>query len=333
MIKLAIDVMGGDDGVEPLIKGFEEAYKLRGHEFEPVFVGDEKLINSHLSDKYKKFQILHTAEFIAMSDNATDSLRKKNSSIYKAINLHKLKEVDGVISAGHSGATMSLATLRIGRIKGVIRPALAVFFPNTKKDGKTLVLDLGANTDCKSEHLYQFALMGKEYMKDVYKNENPKVGLLSNGEEESKGNEVTKQAFDLLKGNDFFKGNVEGSDLFNGSIDVVVCDGFIGNLVLKTSEGVSSAIKSMIKSAIMNRGILSKLGALLMRNVFKDLKKRTDYAEYGGAPLLGINGCVIVSHGKSNAKAIKNAIFQAIDFNKSEVNHHILNSFNKESIK
>jgi phosphate acyltransferase len=193
--------------------------------------------------------------------------------------------------------------------------------PNKNKK-RTVLLDVGANVDCKSEHLAQFAVMGSCYAHDMWKIANPTVGLLANGEEESKGNDLTKETFKKLQGMRGFVGNVEGRDIFNGSVDVVVCDGFIGNLVLKSSEGVASTITFLIKDYI-RRSPVAITGALLMRKVFKLLKKELDYAEIGGAPLIGVKGCTIVSHGKSNSKAIKNAIKQAIDFVDTGVNVHI----------
>jgi len=229
--------------------------------------------------------------------------------------------------AGHSGATMSLATLRIGRIKGIKRPAIVTFMPTIKKQ-YSLLLDVGANVDCDAHNLYQFALMGTVYAKVVLNKNEPKIGLLSNGEEKSKGNSLTKEAFSLLENLDNFIGNVEGGDIFKGEVDVIVTDGFIGNIVLKTSEGAAFAISFLIKDEIIKSGLLQKIGALLLKPVFKGLKKATDYAEYGGAPLLGVNGCVIISHGKSNSKAIKNAIFQAIKYIENDVTNKI-----KESLK
>jgi glycerol-3-phosphate acyltransferase PlsX len=221
---------------------------------------------------------------------------------------------------------MSLATLRLGRIKGIKRPAIVTFMPNIKRS-YTLLLDAGANVDCDANNLYQFALMGEVYAKVVLNKENPKVGLLSNGEEDSKGNSVTKEAFKLCKEHcDSFIGNVEGGDIFKGEVDVVVCDGFVGNIVLKTSEGAAEIISTLMKQEIYSSGILPKMGAFLLKPVFKALKKATDYAEYGGAPLLGVNGCVIISHGKSNSKAIKNAIFQAIKYIENDVTKKIENS-------
>lgn len=218
---------------------------------------------------------------------------------------------------------MTLATLRLGRLKGVSRPALVTLMP-TKIGRRSVVLDVGANVDSKPEHLAQFAVMGGCYAEDVLKIEEPRIGLLANGEEESKGNDVTKAAFKILKGYRGFIGNVEGGDIFNGSCDVITCDGFVGNLVLKTSEGVASTISQLIKDYI-RKSPVAITGALLMRKVFKLLKKEIDYAEVGGAPLIGIKGCAIVSHGKSNAKAIENAIYQAISYVDTGVNQHITN--------
>jgi glycerol-3-phosphate acyltransferase PlsX len=257
-----------------------------------------------------------------MSDAATDAVKRKESTIYKAVDLVKNGEADGVVSAGHSGATMTLATLRLGRLKGIARPALVTFMP-TKNGTRSVMLDVGANVDSKAEHLVQFAIMGGCYAQNVMNIQNPRIGLLANGEEASKGNEVTKAAYKLLDGYHGFVGNVEGGDIFNGSCDVITCDGFVGNLVLKTSEGVASTISGLIKDYI-RKSPVAITGALLMRKVFKLLKKEIDYAEIGGAPLIGIKGCAIVSHGKSNAKAIENAIFQAISYVDTNVNEHIL---------
>lgn len=317
MIRIAIDAMGGDFGADPIISGVIDA--LKETEFKAVLVGDSNVIKPLISQSYlKNIEFLEASEVISMADGATDALKRKDSTIYKAIELLKNKEVDAVVSAGHSGATMSLATLRIGRLKNISRPAIATLMPNSKESA-TLVLDVGANVDCRSEHLFQFAIMGEAYAKEILGRKEPKVGLLSNGEEESKGNEVSKEAFKLVSRLDSFVGNAEGNQIFDGSIDVMVCDGFMGNILLKTSEGVADAIGKIIKKQI-KKSPLAIAGSVLMRKVFKTLKKQVSYDEYGGAPLLGVNGCVIISHGKSNSKAIKNAIFQAIKFANSNIN-------------
>ena len=316
--------MGGDFGPEPIVRGTIEA--LRAYRFEAILVGRKAEILPLIPGGFKdKISIVEADDVISMSDAATDALKRKESSIYKAVELVRNGDAEGVVSAGHSGATMSVATLRLGRLKHVLRPALVTLMPNEKKK-RTVLLDVGANVDCKSEHLAQFAVMGSCYAHDIWKIDVPTVGLLANGEEESKGNELTKETFKKLKGMKGFVGNVEGRDIFNGSIDVVVCDGFIGNLVLKSSEGVASAISYLIKDYI-RKSPIAITGALLMRRVFKLLKKELDYAEIGGAPLIGVKGCAIVSHGKSNSKAIKNAIKQAIDFVDTGVNDHIERAF------
>lgn len=314
--------MGGDFGPEPIVKGTLAALKL--YRFEPILVGKRNEILPLIPDGFKdKISIVEAEDVIAMSDAATDALKRKESSIYKAVELVRNGEAHGVVSAGHSGATMTVATMRLGRLKHVLRPALVTLMPN-KKQKRTILLDVGANVDCKPEHLAQFAVMGSCYAHDMWGINIPSVGLLANGEEDSKGNDQTKGAFKLIKEQQLggFVGNVEGRDLFDGSVDVVVCDGFIGNLVLKSSEGVASTITYLIKDYI-RKSPVAITGALLMRKVFKLLKKQLDYAEVGGAPLIGVKGCTIVSHGKSNPKAIKNAIKQAIDFVDTGVNTHI----------
>ena len=322
MVTVAIDAMGGDFGPEPIVAGVVEALEKPG--FNVILVGKEEEIAPLVPQAFRDRVRFHAAsDVIAMEDSATDAFKRKESSIYQAVELVRNKEADAVVSAGHSGATMSLATLRIGRIPGVLRPAIATLMPTVNR-GFTLVLDVGANVDSKPEHLAQFAVMGKAYAIDVLGKEVPKVGLLANGEEASKGNDVVKETHALLKGTDGFNfiGNVEGNDIFHGTVDVVVCDGFVGNVLLKTSEGVASAIRTLLKNNI-KESFLSMLGSLLMLSAFKKLKKQVDYAEYGGAPLLGVNGCAIVSHGKSNAKAVKNAVFQAVRYVESGVTEDI----------
>jgi len=290
--------------------------------FLPILVGDREQITSFLPEFYlDKVEIIEASDVIAMSDQATQALKRKESSIFKAVELVRDGKADAVVSAGHSGATMTLATLRIGRLPHISKPALATIMPTISS--KTLLLDVGAVTDCTAKNLYEFAVMGEVYAQKVLKLKTPRVGLLSNGEEDSKGNALTKEAFKLMQDVPGFQGNVEGSDIFNSSVDVVVCDGYTGNIVLKASEGVVSTVFDLMKTHI-KKSIPAKIGAFMMKKkVFKKLKEKVDYAEYGGAPLLGVKGCAIISHGKSNAKAIKNAIFQAIDYSNSGVNDAI----------
>jgi len=321
MLKIAIDAMGGDFGPEPIVDGLLAALK-NNNKFTAIAVGDEEQLLNLIPEKYlNRIEILDTKDVIAMSDSATDALKRKESTIYKAIELVRNNEAAAIVSAGHSGASMSLATLRIGRIKGVSRPAIATLMP-TSENQNTLVLDVGANVDCDAKNLLEFAIMGQVYAEDVLELDEPITGLLSNGEEESKGNEVTKEAYKLISALPNFAGNIEGADIFKGTVDVVVCDGFIGNIVLKTAEGVADTIGLILKKNL-KRSLISIAGAVLMRKVFKSLKVRVDYAEYGGAPLLGVKAPVIIAHGKSNPKAIKNAIFQAINAASSNLNQDI----------
>lgn len=309
MRKIAIDVMGADHGVEPIVLGVVEALKHR--EFQALIVGDEAKISPLLPNELvNRVQIVHCLDYVKMEESATNASKRKETSIFVATELVREGKADALVSPGHSGATMSLATLKLGRIKGVSRPAICTTMP-TINGNPSMILDAGANTDCKPEYLVDFAIMGYEYAKSVMGYANPRVGLLSNGEEDTKGNELTKATFPLLKEFEFFQGNVEGRDIFNGNVDVVVCDGFSGNLVLKASEGVASAISQILKQEIKKCPIRT-LGAMLVKGAFKNLKKKIDHSEYGGAPLLGVKNVVIISHGSSNARAIECAVYQAL---------------------
>ncbi|MCV3440540.1 phosphate acyltransferase PlsX [Campylobacter lari] len=319
MTSIAIDAMGGDFGEKPIIEGVIQALKKR--EFKAILVGDPQKLKTLIPQELNSYIEYEEAfDVFAMEENSTDALKRKDSTIYKAIELVKNQKAKAVVSAGHSGATMSLATLRLGRLANIARPAIATLMPNIHS--RTLVLDVGANVDCKSEHLFQFAIMGEAYAKEILKITKPRVALLSNGEEECKGNELTKETHQLLKQLPNFVGNAEGRDIFNGTIDVLVCDGFNGNILLKTGEGVASVITKLLKQEIQ-KSFLAKLGYLLAKPAFNELKTHIDYEEYGGAPLLGIKECVIISHGKSGPKAIKNAIFQALNFTQSNINQTI----------
>ncbi len=319
MINIAIDAMGGDFGEKPIIEGVIEALKEKP--FNAILVGNPQVLKPLIPKNLEQYiQYENAKEVFSMDENATDALKRKETTIYKTIELVKNGKAKAAVSAGHSGASMSLATLRLGRLKGISRPAIATLMPNTVS--KTLFLDVGANTDCKAENLFQFAIMGDAYAKEIMKISKPRLALLSNGEEECKGNELTKEAHQLMKQIPSFVGNAEGRDIFNGEVDILVCDGFDGNVILKACEGVATAIIQILKNEI-KQSLVSKIGALLMKPSFKRLKKHIDWQEYGGAPLLGVNGCVIISHGKSDARAIKNAIFQAINFSESNINQTI----------
>ena len=335
MVSIAVDAMGGDFGPEPIVEGVIYALKEKDN-FEVLLVGEteqlESLLESSDLDTHNikhRIKIIQSSDVISMEDSATDVFKRKESSIFKSVELVKKGEAKAVVSAGHSGATMSLATLRIGRLPKVSRPAIATFVPQ-KDEGSTLVLDVGANADCSPQNLFEFAVMGSVYSQKVLKIKNPKIGLLSNGEEDSKGNELTKKTFPLLKNLPNFAGNVEGNNIFDGSVDVIVTDGFTGNIVLKTSESVAQLVGGLIKDRI-RRSPIAIAGALLMKKVFRMLKQKIDYAEYGGAPLLGLKSAVIISHGKSNPKAIKNAIFQAISYINSGVEQEIERRFAENS--
>ncbi len=328
MHTIAVDVMGGDFGPIPIIEGVILALKKSKEKFNVILVGKSIDFSHKIPKKFQKYiEIVECNDVFSMSESATNVLKRKESTIYKTVELVRDKKAQALVSAGHSGATMSLSTLRLGRLDGVTRPAIATLMP-TATGGRSLVLDVGANVDCKSEHLFEFGIMGYAYVKDVLGVESPRIGLLSNGEEKSKGTEITKEAHELLTVHPSFIGNVEGGDIFNDSVDVVVCDGFVGNILLKTSEGVASSISKLIKLNI-KRSPTALTGALLMRRVFKLLKKQIDYAEYGGAPLLGVNNCTIICHGKSNKIAIKNAMYQAISFLESDISEDIEKSLAK----
>jgi glycerol-3-phosphate acyltransferase PlsX len=256
--------------------------------------------------------------------------KKRNSSVRLAFDLVKDGKACAAVSAGNSGATMAAGMFVLKRISGIERPAIAQIFPTLK--GKTLVLDVGGNVDCKPIHLAQFAIMGEVYARYAMGISNPSVGLLSNGEEDSKGNELTRDTNALLRATSLnYSGYVEGRDIFKGTVDVVVCDGFVGNVVLKLSEGLSDAAGKMLKEEILKSWV-SKLGYLFVRGAFNRFKKIVDYAEYGGAPLLGINGVGMICHGGSNVKAIKNAIRFAHDYARSGVTEHVSEKLTENAV-
>ncbi len=321
-MKIAVDAMGGDDAPFSEVKGALDACEAFGVEI--ILVGDETAIRAALSAYGKTppaISIVHTPTRIEMGESPLNIRRKKDASICVATEKVKTGEASAVISAGNSGASMAAAFFILGAIPGIDRPAIATMLPTLK--GTSILIDAGANVDCKPKHLAAFAVMGDVYAKDVLGIAKPRVGLLNIGEEDSKGNELTKEAFLLLKSAPVhFIGNVEGKELYAGHADVVVCDGFVGNIALKVSEGLAEAIMQFLKKEIMATA-LGRLGGLLLKPAFRRFKNKIDYAEYGGAPLLGVNGISIISHGRSSPKAIKNAIRVAKESFEKGVNRHI----------
>ncbi len=304
---IALDAMGGDKGPSILVQGAVEAAKELGTEV--ILVGKASLLEKELSKaggENLSISIKDASQVVEMAESPSDALRrKKDSSVRVAFDLVKEGKAEGVVSAGNSGATLATAMFILGRIKGV-RPAIATLVPTLK--APSLIIDVGANVDCKPHHLLQFGIMGALFVKEFLKKDNPKVGLLSIGEEGSKGNQQVKKAYDLLASSSLnFFGNVEGRDVFKGEVDVIVCDGFVGNICLKLSEGLAETVIAMLKNEIEGN-FLATMGYGLAKKAFKRFKKRVDYAEYGGAPLLGVKGTAIICHGSSEPKAVKNAI-------------------------
>jgi glycerol-3-phosphate acyltransferase PlsX len=326
MVTIALDAMGGDHAPKPEVEGALQAATEFG--VKVILVGREEIIhkelNRHGGWKNLPIDVKHASEQITMEDSAGRALRtKKDSSIRVASRLVREGAAQGVVSAGNTGAVMATAKMVQGMLPGVDRPALASALP-TLSGRPAVMLDVGANVDCSPEMLAQFAVMGSTYSRVIFHNENPKVGLLSIGEEEHKGNSLTHDTIPLLKSQKHlnFIGNVEGRDVYLGNVDVIVCDGFVGNVALKVSEGLAEAIGKMLRESFQET-VSRKLGAFMARGAFQDFKKRVDYSEYGGLPLLGLNGMCIVCHGRSNAKAIKNAIRVAKEFAEGGMNERI----------
>ncbi|PJZ83800.1 phosphate acyltransferase PlsX [Leptospira harrisiae] len=323
---VAVDAMSGDYGPEGIVEGAVMAVREFG--LSVYLVGDEQeLLDILLKFDYdtEKVRVIHSTEIIGMNDSPSIAVRAmEDSSVVKAVRLVADKECVGVFSPGNTGATMAAALLHLGRLPGVLRPPIAAHIPR-EEGPPVLLLDAGANVDCKPEYLAQFAVMGEIYSRELFGIQNPKVGILSNGEEDKKGNTVSVKTFDLLKKIPFnFVGNVEGRDLYGGGreVDVVVCDGFIGNIVLKATEGLAKSIFNVLKNSI-RQSSLAKTGALLLKSTFNAVKKRLDYAEYGGALLLGVEGICMIGHGSSNALAVKNAVRVIAECAKHGINDRI----------
>jgi len=331
-LKVALDAMGGDHAPQVEVEGAVLAAKEYGSQI--ILVGDAEIVEKELSKYAVKdlpIYVKQASEVIRMDESPSKALRKKDSSMRVAFDLVKNGEADAVVSAGNSGAAMATAMVVLRKLEGVDRPAIATVMPTLK--GACVVLDVGANVDCKPFHLAQFAVMGDVYAQFILKKERPRVGLLSNGSEETKGTDLTRETHAILKQLPMnYIGYIEGRDIFAGNADVVVCDGFVGNVVLKTSEGLADAIGKMLKEEIL-KSALAKFGYLLSKEAFGRFKKKVDYSEYGGAPLLGIDGVGIISHGSSTPNAIKNAIRVAQEFASSSANDLLLDHIKKSDIE
>ena len=324
--KLALDVMGTDHGPANVIAGGLQAAQEMGSDIEIVLVGREELIKEHLKkikDQPSNFSIHHADGEVTMHDLPAEAVRRNDTSIAVAVNLHKEGLVDAVVSPGNTGAVMGTAMLRLGRLREVKRPAIASFFP-TVNQNMAVVLDVGANATCKPLNLYQFAVMGSIIAGHMFRIEKPKIGLLSIGSEKSKGTDLTLDTHALLESNPAlnFQGNIEGRDILMGKADVVVSDGFVGNIVLKFAESIEGFLTTSIKHQI-STNLFSRLGALLMYPFLRRLRNTFDYSEYGGAPLLGVNGVCIICHGDSSSKAIRKALKVAAEMVKHQINRKI----------
>jgi phosphate acyltransferase len=323
---IALDAMGADRAPKPEIEGAIQAARQYG--VRVLLVGPEEIIKAEL-DRHRgaaqlPLEIVHASEYITMEDKVEAIRAKRDNSMRVGLRLVREGRANGFVTAGNTGAAMATAKIVLGAVPGVDRPALAAVFP-TAPGTAAMLLDVGANVDCTAQNLEQFAVMGDAYFRAMFgkKSGAPRVGLLSIGEEETKGNELTRAAFQLLKQLPLnFVGNVEGRDLYNGEVDVIVADGFVGNVALKISEGVANFVRTALKESLKST-ITRQVGAFLSRSAFADFKKRVDHTEYGGAPLLGVKGACIITHGSSNANAMKNAVRVAAEFSESGINESI----------
>jgi glycerol-3-phosphate acyltransferase PlsX len=333
-MRIALDAMGGDYAPAVTVEGAIEAVR-ESEELSVILVGNKEELIKELETRdypHSSISIRHASQVVEMGESPVTALRrKKDSSIKIAIELVKSGEADAMVSAGNSGVVIATALFILGKIRGVHRPAIATVMPTLR--GLFILIDAGANVDCRASHLFQFGIMGEAYARTIFGIKTPKIGLLSIGEEDAKGNELTKEAFRLLKNSSLnFIGNVEGKDVFNGDADVIVCDGFVGNIALKISEGLAEAIAKMLKREISEKS-QGRIGYLFLKDALRSFKKRTDYSEYGGAPLLGISKPCIISHGRSTAKAIKNAIHMAGEIYEKKVIEVISSEFSSDSLR
>src|SRR6476646_4107771 len=325
MPRIAVDAMGGDHAPQAVIEGAA----LAAHEFgvEVILVGDQEIVERELANhpNRPKVSVFAASELVPMHESPSVALRRKNSSMRVAFDLMKQGKADAVVSAGNSGAMMAFGMFVMGTLPQVARPAILIVVPSLTKG--TIIIDAGANVDCKPRHLVQFGLMGSIYAERILGITSPRIGVLSNGEEENKGNDLTRAASEELSATTLnYIGYVEGRDIFDGKVDVIVCDGFTGNIALKTMEGVASFAGAVLKSAFQ-KNLSSRVGYLLSRKSLAEAYRRLDYAEYGGAPLIGLDGVAIIAHGGSNPLAIKNAIRAAGDAVDQQINRHIADAF------
>ncbi len=337
-MRIAVDGMGGDHSPHEIVKGCIDALTDLSEHIFLILIGDKARIQQEL-EKYaydhSKISVVHTTDIITNDDQPVKAVRtKKDSSLVVGMNMLKNKEIDVFISAGNTGALMTGALLILGRIPGIERPALTAVYPNPAINKACLLLDVGANAECKETHLLQFGIMGSIYCEKVLYIGKPRVGLVNIGTEAGKGTPVIKKAYqNFEKANLNFIGNVEARELQNGVADVIVCDGFVGNVILKLSEGVALAFVHLIKNKL-KESLIAKIGALILYGKLKDLKKELDYSEYGGAPILGVKGAVVKIHGSSEANAVKNAILKAIPYvenNVVEIIHDEIVSFQSDN--
>lgn len=320
---IALDAMGSDRAPKPEVEGAIQAARQYG--LRVLLIGPETIVKAEL-DRHRSVarlpvEVVHASEYITMDDKVEAIRAKRDNSMRVGLRLVRAGTANGFVTAGNTGAAMATAKIVLGAVPGVDRPALAGVFP-TAPGNPAMLLDVGANVDCTAQNLEQFAVMGDIYFRAMF-NKQARVGLLSIGEEETKGNELTREAFQRLKQLPLnFVGNVEGRDLYNGQVDVIVADGFVGNVALKISEGVANLVRSALKESL-KATITRQVGAWVSRSAFEDFKKRLDHTEYGGAPLLGVKGVCIITHGSSNANAMKNAIRVAAEFGESGINQAI----------
>jgi len=330
-MKIALDAMGGDFAPRNTIAGAVLALREYRAIGKLYLVGDEERIKEELAlhkCKDPRIEIVHASQVVEMTDGAVDSVRrKKDSSVSRAVDLVKSGDAEAIVSAGHTGAAVAATTIKLRTLPGVERPGIASIIPT--ESNVFVLIDAGANIDARPMHLLQYAIMGSVYSRQVLKYENPAIGLMSIGDEDAQGSDFTKEVFKLLKESNLnFRGNVEGHDLFKNPVEVVLCDGFVGNVVLKTCEAIADAIFDWLKHEL-KKSPVRMAGAMIAQGAFKAIKKKTNYEEYGGSPLLGVNGICIIAHGSSTPKAVKNAIRVAGEGIQQQINPHIVAELEK----